>query len=52
MNMKKPVKSKDNQNKDNQSKNKSKKLSRHELIDLMGMNRPTYKRNRGAIRRK
>ncbi|MCM3413537.1 hypothetical protein M3676_26765 [Metabacillus litoralis] len=45
--MKKPVKSKDNQN-----KNKSKKLSRHELIDLMGMNRPTYKRNRGAIRRK
>jgi hypothetical protein len=35
------------------SKKKMKeKLSRRELIDLMGMNRPTYKRVRGAIRRK
>jgi hypothetical protein len=33
-------------------KKRKEKLSRRELIDLMGMNRPTYKRVRGAIRRK
>ncbi len=33
-------------------KKKEQKLSRRELLDLMGMNRPTYKRVRGAIRRK
>lgn len=33
-------------------KKRKEKLSRHELIDLMGVNRPTYKRVRGAIRRK
>jgi hypothetical protein len=33
-------------------KKRKEKLSRRDLIDLMGMNRPTYKRVRGAIRRK
>jgi hypothetical protein len=33
-------------------KKRKEKLSRRELIDLMGVNRPTYKRVRGAIRRK
>jgi hypothetical protein len=33
-------------------KKRKEKLSWRELIDLMGMNRPTYKRVRGAIRRK
>lgn len=31
---------------------KTEKLSERELHDLMGINRDTYKRNRGAIRRK
>ena len=33
-------------------KKRKEKLSHRELIDLMGVNRPTYKRVRGAIRRK
>lgn len=33
-------------------KKKDKKLSRRELLDLMGVRRDTYKRVRGAIRRK
>jgi hypothetical protein len=33
-------------------KKRKEKLSRRDLIDLMGMNRPTYKRVRGAIMRK
>jgi hypothetical protein len=31
---------------------KDKKMSRRELLDLKGVTRPTYKRVRGAIRRK
>jgi len=31
-------------------KKRKEKLSHRELIDLMGVNRPTYKRVRGAIR--
>jgi hypothetical protein len=33
-------------------KKRKENLSRRDLIDLMGMNRPTYKRVRGAIRSK
>jgi hypothetical protein len=33
-------------------KKRKEKLSRRELIDLMGVNRPKYKRVRGAIKRK
>jgi hypothetical protein len=33
-------------------KKRKEKLSCRDLIDLMGMNRPTYKRVRGAIMRK
>jgi hypothetical protein len=33
-------------------KKRKEKLSRRELIELMGVNRDTYKRVRGAIRRK
>jgi hypothetical protein len=33
-------------------KKKEKKLSHRELLDLMGVRRDTYKRVRGAIRRK
>lgn len=36
----------------NQNKHKSKRYSRREVEELMGVNRPTYKRVRGAIRRK
>jgi hypothetical protein len=35
-----------------QKKKRKEKLSHQELIDLMGVNRDTYKRVRGAIRRK
>lgn len=39
-------------NKDKTSKNKSnEKLSDRDLAELMGTNRPTYRRVRGAIRR-
>lgn len=31
---------------------RAEKLSQSDLRDLMGMNRDTFKRNRGAIRRK
>ncbi|GAA0313677.1 hypothetical protein GCM10008967_00210 [Bacillus carboniphilus] len=31
---------------------KKEKLSKHDLIDLMGMNRPTYRRNKGAFRQR
>jgi hypothetical protein len=34
------------------NKLKPKKLSDRDLRELMGINRDTYKRNRGAIRRK
>jgi hypothetical protein len=33
-------------------KKRKEKLSRRDLIDLMGVRRDTYKRVRGAIRRK
>ncbi|MBW9219277.1 hypothetical protein K1I43_12120 [Anoxybacillus sp. ST70] len=33
-------------------KKRKEKLSRRELLDLMGVRRDTYKRVRGAIRRK
>lgn len=33
-------------------KGKSEHLTRREIEDLMGMNRPVYERRRGAIRRK
>ncbi|MGN7402754.1 hypothetical protein ACTHO0_23135 [Cytobacillus praedii] len=40
-------------NKDKSSNNKSNEhLSSRDLADLMGINRPTYKRVRGAIRNK
>ncbi|MFC0417749.1 hypothetical protein ACFFHH_20285 [Cytobacillus solani] len=40
-------------NKDKSSKNKSnERLSSRDLAELMGTNRPTYKRVRGAIRNK
>lgn len=31
---------------------KSEKFSEHELADLMGTNRDTYKRHRGSVRRR
>lgn len=34
------------------TRKKKEKLKSWELKDLMGINRDTYKRNRGAIRRK
>lgn len=40
----KPIKS--------QPKKKQEKLSESDLAELMGMNRPTYKRKNGAIRRR
>jgi hypothetical protein len=40
-------------NKDKSTNNKSNEhLSSRDLADLMGINRPTYKRVRGAIRNK
>jgi hypothetical protein len=40
-------------NKEKSSKNKSiEKLSERDLAELMGTNQPTYRRVRGAIRRK
>lgn len=33
-------------------KKKTEKLSEHDLRDLMGTNRPTYKRHKGAYRQK
>lgn len=35
-----------------QSPKKKKKEERVDWVDIMGMNRDTYKRNRGAIRRR
>ena len=35
-----------------QNKHKTEQYSKREILELMGVNRPTYKRVRGAIRRK
>lgn len=46
-----PTKNKKKRNPKKSKKKKQEKLSEHDLRELMGTNRDTYKRVRGAVRR-